>query len=315
MLLRSAVESDLDRFLPLLVADPGCSTVTAESYRTKLASGEYRLDRTWLAEQDGDLRAVAVWWGGAGSAAPQALDGIFTHPAVGTGPERTALAAELLRAAHTAFGDSPSYHVFLPGDWREQPAVLAALTWRQQAARQAGLTGELERLRFEWRPEVCPEPAPPGTGLEFAEEPDDEVFVELFRRVIAGSLDSDSTTGAAKVGAEQQAREDVAFYRDEMLGERSWWRVARNAAGELVGFGLPSRNHSFPVVGYLGVLPEHRGHGHAESILAEITRILIAETAPAEIRADTDLGNHPMAAAFLRTGYRNSARRLVLSAD
>jgi RimJ/RimL family protein N-acetyltransferase len=105
----------------------------------------------------------------------------------------------------------------------------------------------------------------------------------------------------------------VAFYRDRMRGDRAWWRVAEQAGGQPVGFGVPSRNSEVPVVGYLGVLPEHRGHGYVDDIVAEITRILAEEAGADIIHADTDLANRPMAAAFERAGYRNFARRVVLS--
>jgi len=116
------------------------------------------------------------------------------------------------------------------------------------------------------------------------------------------------------MGPRVQARLDVAFYRDKMAGERGWWRVAQTRGGEPVGFGVPSRNSEVPVVGYLGVVPEHRGHGYVGDILAEITRVLVAEAGAQTIHADTDLANQPMARAFERAGYRNFARRVVLSA-
>ncbi|MGW7417394.1 GNAT family N-acetyltransferase [Streptomyces sp. NPDC054863] len=318
--IRSVVESDLDGFLPLLVADPA-STLTADLYRAKLADGQYRLEWTWIAEDPsgGAPLAVAVWWGGQVETTPGALDGVYVHDSVGTTAQRTALAAELLTRAHVAYARAgaavpPAYHIFLPGDWHERPDVVAALEWRQEAARRAGLSESLERLRYEWTPAAgLPEPSSQGR-LRFLAEPDDEVFVDLFRRVVEGTLDATSRQEAERVGAEQQARADVELYRDHMLGDRSWWRVARTPAGEAVGFGLPSRNHSGPVVGYLGVLPEHRGRGYVDDILAEITRILVAETDPAHIRSDTDLTNAPTAAAMERAGYRNHARRLVLSA-
>jgi RimJ/RimL family protein N-acetyltransferase len=190
--------------------------------------------------------------------------------------------------------------------------VIAALDWRERAARQAGLTARLERLRYEWTPQAGL-PDRPGR-LRFRPEPDDEVFVQLFRRVLAGTLDATSRLDAEAIGAQAQARLDTAFYREKMLGERAWWRVAETPAGEAVGFGLPSRNTDFAVVGYLGVLPEHRGHGYVDDILAEITWVLAAQDSATVIRADTDLENRPMAAAFDRAGYRNFARRLVLSA-
>ncbi|MFE9421613.1 GNAT family N-acetyltransferase [Kitasatospora sp. NPDC006697] len=302
MLFRIAEQADLDHLLPLLAADPGSNTVTPDSYLSKLAAGQYALDRTWLAvDADGRVRAAAVWWG---DGVPRALDGVFG------GDE--AVAAELLRTAHREFGCAPEFHIFLPADWRERADVRAALDWRVRAAEAAGLTAELERLRFEWRAERDPVPAA-GT-LGYRAEPDDAVFAGLFTRVLEGTLDHGSAAGAARQGAEQQAWEEVEFYRDRMLGERSWWRVAHSGDGTPVGFAIPSRNPGAFVVGYLGVLPEFRGRGYAAQLLGEITRILHSEAGAAEIRADTDRGNHPMATAFRRAGYRDGQRRLVLSA-
>ncbi|MFJ5676619.1 GNAT family N-acetyltransferase [Streptomyces sp. NPDC093097] len=318
MIFRPTVESDLDRLLPLIVTDPAGS-LTAQTYRDRLSSGEYRPGWTWIAEDAADRTplALAVWWGDADEAQPGALDGVFVHESVRSDAERTALAAELLTAAHTAYAGAgletaPEYHFFLPGDWHDRPDTVAAVAWRREAARRAGLPVSLERLRYEWTPQAgLPEPS---GRLLFGAEPDDEVFVDLFRRALVGTLDTDSRKEAERVGAEAQARDDVAFYRDNMLGDRSWWRIARTPDGERVGFGLPSRNHAFPVVGYLGVLPEHRGRGYADEILADITRVLVSATDPERVRADTDLTNAPMAAAFERVGYLNNARRLVLSA-
>ncbi|WP_328928818.1 GNAT family N-acetyltransferase [Streptomyces sp. NBC_00190] len=318
MIFRPTAASDLGRFLPLIVTD-AAGGMTADTYTARLSAGEYRPDWTWIAEDasGGSPLALAVWWGDPDEDLPGALDGVFVHESVRSAAERTTVAAGLLAAAHAAYvgagaSAAPEYHLSLPGDWHDRPDTVAAVAWRQEAARRAGLPVTVERLRYEWTPRTgLPEP----TGrLLFAAEPDDEVFVGLFRRVLTDSLDTASRKEAESIGPEAQAREDVAFYRDTMPGDRSWWRVARTPDGEPVGFGLPSRNHAFPVVGYLGVLPEHRGCGYADEILAEITRILVSETDPEKVRADTDLTNTPMAAAFERVGYRNDARRLVLSA-
>jgi RimJ/RimL family protein N-acetyltransferase len=66
-------------------------------------------------------------------------------------------------------------------------------------------------------------------------------------------------------------------------------------------------------VGATGVLPELRGTGYVDDILAEVTRVH-AERGAARITATTDLGNAPMAAAFGRAGYRNVQARIILSA-
>lgn len=311
--------SDLEHVLPLIVADPACARMNAELYQARLAAREYRPEWTWLALPDGsgEPLALAFWWAGPDEDRPDSLDGIFCHPSVPWG-ERAELAAGLLAAAHAAYGAGgspklPEYHFFLPAGWRDQPAAVAALDWRRDAARRAGLGVALDRVRFTWTPaDGVPEPS---GRLRFDPEPDDEVFVDLFRRVLAETLDATSRKAAARLGAEAQARADVEFYRDTMLGDRAWWRVVRTRDGETVGFGLPSRNTTAPVVGYLGVLPEHRGHGYAAEILADITRFLATEAGAERINADTDLLNRPMAAAFHRLGYRDNGCRLVLSAS
>jgi RimJ/RimL family protein N-acetyltransferase len=333
---RPSTEADLDRVLPLIRRDGACP-LSAERYRAHLDDGQYSHSRTWIAVDDidygghpsgggsdlngvdgGAVLAAAIWWAAPNSSSPAALDAVYVHESVGTGEPRVEIAAALLGAAHQAFADRfalsdpPAYHVFVPGDWREQPAVADALAWRRAAIERAGLTSMLERLRFEWTPEDGL--TEPDHDLRFRPEPDDEVFVDLFSRTLTGSLDSASTRAAAQMGAARQAREDLAHLRDRMLGERSWWRVAVGRDGEPVGFGIPARNPTVPVVGYLGVLPEHRGHGYVDAILAEITRILVEHAGATTVRADTDLANKPMADAFLRVGYRNHARRLVFSA-
>jgi RimJ/RimL family protein N-acetyltransferase len=307
---------DLARFAPLVVADPA-SPLTIAAYRARMAQGEYRPEWIWIAEADSDgpLLAAGIWWGHAGEATPATLDAIYTHDSVSR-DDRPVVAGELIAAAHRAFaaagGATPDFHLFLPGDWRGRHDVVTALTWRWQAALRAGLTEELERLRFEWT-KAAGLPGDSGR-LIYRAEPDDAVFEDLFRRVLDGTLDATTRKTANAVGSQTQARLDVEFYRDKMVGERGWWRVAQTRDGEAVGFGVPSANTEFPVVGYLGVVPEHRGHGYVGDILDEITRVLVADAGTETIHADTDLANQPMAKAFERAGYRNFERRVVLSA-
>lgn len=312
MVFRPAAAADLPRVRELVVPDSACP-LTPGTFRARLASGEYRPEWTWLAETAGGIAAAAIWWG---DTAPDGLDALFTGQGVPRG-QRAGLAARLLAAAHAAFTRSsartiPAFHLSLPPDWRSRHDVVSALSWRWQAALAAGLTQELERFRFAWhRSAGIPGPA---DRLRFRRDRDDDVFADLFRRTLAGTLDATTRRAADAVGAGVQARADVAFYRDRMHGERAWWLVACLPDGEPIGFAIPSRNTEVPVIGYIGVLPGHRGHGYIDDILAEATRVLAGEAGAAVIHADTDLANRPMAAAFERAGYVAFARRLVLSA-
>ncbi|MGW4380488.1 GNAT family N-acetyltransferase [Kitasatospora sp. NPDC004531] len=332
MIFRPIVPQELDALLSCIRLDAS-TMISTDVIRTRLAAGEYRPEWIWVAEAGpGHVPLLlAIWWGMPSDAQPRSLDAVFT---TGTPPvassldtgmfrlpqpsddPRTAAAAALLTAAHQVFAAKgltvlPEYHLFLPPSWRGEPETAAAVEWRREAAKAAGLRLITERLRFEWAVEG-PVPAV-SDRLVFTPEPDDEVFVDLFRRTLPGSLDATTTREAMLLGPEVQARNDLAFYRDDMLGERSWWRIARTSTGKVVGFGVPSHNSTTPVVGYLGVLPEFRGRGFVAEILAEVTRVLVAEAGETVVRADTDLTNHPMIAAFELLGYRETARRLVLS--
>ncbi|MEU5865962.1 GNAT family N-acetyltransferase [Nonomuraea sp. NPDC047529] len=307
MLFRPAVEADLDRLLSCVV-DESISWAHPDRLLSFLESRNYRYDRIWVAEENGEILARAVWWGFAGEERPLALDCVYVHPSV---EDRVGLAAELLRHAHAAFGRTPEYHVFVSNGWREDPKASAAIAWRWEAAGRAGLTEELERLRYAWTPgSPVPEPS---DRLVFRGDDDDEVFVDAFRQVAEGTLDFHTRQALMTMDPVEQAREDVRDNRS-MRGERSWWRLAYDKSGDLVGVALPSANDAGPVVGYLGVVPAHRGRGYVDELLGEITRFHAERGVPG-IMADTDAGNVPMARAFERAGYENVSVRLVLSAD
>jgi hypothetical protein len=68
-----------------------------------------------------------------------------------------------------------------------------------------------------------------------------------------------------------------------------------------------------PTIGYIGVVPEQRGRGYVDELLAEMAWTL-ADLAPGEeVGADTDFGNVPMAKAFVRAGFRMTSEHLVMS--
>jgi ribosomal protein S18 acetylase RimI-like enzyme len=307
LLLHAMAESDLDRVLSFPVTEP-VWWLGAERYRAEWATGQYRPEWTWVAEDDGHLLARAIWWGQADSTHPLALDCLLVADSV---TDRTGLAAGLLDAAHHALGTRPAYNIMeLPGGWREDPVVAAAVRWRQDAAGRAGLTMATERLQYEWT-RAAGVPDTDGR-LVFSPEPDDTVFLNAFLRVAEGSLDAHTRDSVAAVGPEAAARESMQFYLDRP-GKRDWWRLAHTADGALAGLAIPSATPYARNVGYLGVVPELRGRGYVDELLAEITRCH-ADAGADRITATTDLGNTPMAAAFQRAGYRNTETRLILAA-
>jgi GNAT superfamily N-acetyltransferase len=265
-------------------------------YTDMAARGEYRPEWTWVALHQGTVVARAAWWGGPEDDAPAALDWFdFTDPDA---------AVQLLRAAPLR----AEYSLRLPAGWRDDPAVSQAAQARMAAAQAAGLTFLVERYNYRWTPE-CGVPA--GSGrLAFRPEPDDSVILDVFQRVHRGTLDAHARRAIAASGLDAAAREDLDLLR-WMPSPRGWWRLACTPGGDLVGFIAPCRNYSDPVVGYVAVVPEQRGHGYAYDLLAEATRLLMAEGAD-RIVASTDVTNTPMAATFAKAGYPVAQHRVDL---
>ncbi|MEU9459119.1 GNAT family N-acetyltransferase [Streptomyces sp. NPDC048312] len=310
MLFRPTTEADLARVVAVTVDEP-VGWIDADRYQDELRQGMYRPEWTWIAEDEGRVVARALWWGQADSAHPVALDCLYVDPAL---DGRADIAAGLLAAGLRAFAAQgapkpPLYNLTLPVGWRDDPAAVAAVEWRGRAAVRAGLTREVERLRLEWTPDRGLPRA--GGELTFAPGPDEE-FLRLFRRTAVGSLDDETRRSLAAKGAEATARAEMDFYLG-CPGRRDWWRLAYAADGEVVGFALPSATPYARNVGYLGVVPEFRGRGYVDELLAEITRIH-ADAGTELITATTDTGNAPMAAAFGRAGYRISQIRMIYSA-
>ena len=71
---------------------------------------------------------------------------------------------------------------------------------------------------------------------------------------------------------------------------------------------MPAATMSWGTIGYIGVVPEQRGRGYIDDLLARGTATLLGGNDQA-IEADTDVSNTPMADAFRRAGYDEFASR------
>lgn len=265
-----------------------------------LAAGRRVPGWLWLAELGDRPVARVAWWGRAGHPVPLLMDVFDVDDDL---PEdvRVEVGERLLRAAMPKVvpGRPPQYLRYVPAGWRADPAARAVVAARMTALERTGARLFVERLRLEWRPGT-PVPEPDGPlafrGTDRAE------LVGLMTRVLDGTLDAHS---GAELRAKPAGKVAAEHYDDEFARYSSpagWHRVATLPGGEPVGFVVPARNPYNAIIAYIGVLPEHRGNGYIDAILAEGTRILAAEGVP-RIRANTDLTNTPMAAAFARAGY------------
>lgn len=114
--------------------------------------------------------------------------------------------------------------------------------------------------------------------------------------------------GWVRLGPADEARETLDDLRS-MEWQPDWWELAFDPDGGLVGLIMPTRAPSMTTIGYVGVVPEQRGRRYVDDLLARGTATLRRAVPDLEIRADTDLSNAPMAAAFERAGYTGFATR------
>ncbi|GAA1752339.1 GNAT family N-acetyltransferase [Agromyces humatus] len=280
-----------------------------------LAGRRRRPEWTWLAVRDRRLLGRLALWSPADAAEPAQLD-IFDFDDALADDEQRAVGTALLRAAQAEVLDTlataPEVARYLPADWREQDVSRHGTELRIALLEEAGARFVVERLRLEWTPASGISAADPR--LSFRDFASDEEVLALTTRVLDGTLDAHSREdleGATpREVAERQFEEEFAHYTTP----RGWWRVAADESGKPVGFVIPARNSYNHIIAYIGVLPEHRGNGWIDGILAEGTRVLAEAGAP-HIRAATDVGNVPMAAAFARAGYDAFERIINLAWD
>jgi RimJ/RimL family protein N-acetyltransferase len=256
--------------------------------------------------RSGALAGRAVWWGWAASELPILTDTLDLADALTDGFERLAVGTALAAAGFAALvapGEDRLVICWVPAGWRsapEAPAILEKLAmWTGAGARLL-----VERLDLLWT-RGGPVP-PPSDRLEFRPV-HDGTLIDLVARCGDGSLDAHTGHRRDRTGRAATARFEVEEMRD-FPGPREWWRAAYTPEGEAVGFVLPTIAGGDPAVGYLGVVPEHRGHGYVHDLLGECTRFLTAGQDAERIVANTDVGNVPMAAAFARAGYADTGR-------
>ena len=308
--VRPLIEAEVNLFLALPGHVGSRHPQLPYDFLDMLAAGHYRPGWTWVTLRAGRLVARAAWWGAPDGDHPGLLDWFDLGP----DPDRVEAGARLLRSANlvlrTEDGRRPEYQLFLPANWRAQPGLGEAIQDQLEAAALAGMELLDERRRYEWTPAA----GLPERSVRLRFRPvgisDDNELLAALAEISRGSLDLHTAREVARVGVEQAARTQLAGL-DGLVGPRSWWRLASTPDGRLVGIAVPARYFEGPIIGYIGVVPEHRGAGYGRDLLAEATHILAAEGAT-RIRADTDSTNTPMAAAFERAGYRNFGVQIVM---
>lgn len=152
------------------------------------------------------------------------------------------------------------------------------------------------------------------TGLVFRglHEVGEDTFIDALIRISAQSLDRRTQHGREELGVENEARMTFNDLQ-RMEYDPAWWQLAYTSEGALVGLVMPTKSPTFATIGYIGVVPEQRGHGYIHRLLQQGTATLHA-AGEHHLRTDTDVNNAPMANAFRRAGYTQFATRREYSA-
>ncbi|MFJ2398032.1 GNAT family N-acetyltransferase [Streptomyces sp. NPDC087843] len=285
-----------------------------EELADDLAQGRRRPEWMWVALLGDRLVARAAWWSRPGDAAPHLLDILDVDDGLPDASARVEIGVRLLHAALPAVVPNgsplPESSRLVPPDWRDSAVTRRAIEDRMTILERTGATLFVERLRLEWR-RGSPLPEP-GGRLAFRPPHEDHELLPLMTRVLDGTLDAHSRHDLTRMSAGATA---ARHYEDELAryaSPKDWWRVAVLPDAEPVGFVIPAHNGYNAIIAYLAVLPQHRGRGYIDDILAEGTRVLARQDVP-RVRASTDLGNVPMANAFRRAGYVNFGREINMT--
>jgi RimJ/RimL family protein N-acetyltransferase/predicted N-acetyltransferase YhbS len=189
---------------------------------------------------------------------------------------------------------------------------------RVELLESLGFVFRRETGRFEWQGGV-PSAEPGRLTFRTLEEVGEDTFVDAMRRVSEGTLDREIREERERLGPQRAARE---FFEDakRVKHEPSSWQLAYSRPeGNLVGLVMPAEPPAFLTIFYVGVVPEMRGRGYADDLLAAGTATLLEarrrDGNKKPLRADTDVANAPMAAAFERAGWTRFATRREYDID
>jgi RimJ/RimL family protein N-acetyltransferase len=269
-----------------------------------LAKGAMRVEWCFVAEEAGRLLGRVACWTLPSIGTPLALvllDAPWQGDYLGVG---TGLLEHSVGVVRGLGGGKIEHVLDAPPQW---PQWQHFPDQRQHLLTQFGFAIERETRRFEWQAGDAQPSATARLTFRPLLEVGEEAFVQAIERVSASSFDQRTQSDRAQLGPQQEARNTFADLQG-MEYDPAWWQLAFSSDGELAGLVMPTRAPAAATIGYIGIVPEQRGRGYIDDLLAQGTATLRAAGATA-IRADTDVANFPMANAFLRAGYREFATR------
>lgn len=189
---------------------------------------------------------------------------------------------------------------------------------QQQVLESMGFTLRQSKSAFVLTMPETPVVVPDRLTYRSLEEVGEAAFIDAMRQASVHTLDRDDQKAIAGVGLQQMAEEFFATLQNDYWAyQPAWWQLAYAADGALVGFVQPlvfRENPQEGTIGYIGVVPEQRGHHYVDDLLLKAHRIW-QEAGVQKLYSDTDTANFPMIGAFQRAGYKDYGTNWIYQLD
>ncbi len=278
------------------------------SYLTRMVeAGAMRLEWCHVAEVDGRTVGRFAFWSLPNLAMPISIVLLDVAAAVTDPEDRAAVAAALLgRAIDDARRGTPPEFGYVVDDPPQTPQWQLHPEERTTWLEAAGFS--VARATSRWMFDGSAPDVPDRCAFRSFEDVGETAFLDALARVSSSTADARIQADRDRLGADGEARQMLDDLRS-MESRPGWWELAYDGHGDLVGLIAPAAAPEMATIGYIGVVPEQRGHRYVDDLLARGTAVLRRDMPERLIKADTDLANQPMAAAFERAGYAQFATR------
>lgn len=293
--VRTARADELAAFAAIGAPDGGPDVLS--NIELELEAGTTRLEWLYLALADGRRLARAIF--SADEAPPTPPMEMFLSGLALDWADRAArgAATKMLEVALPLVGRvGPSI------DSRINAEVHADVDTRRTLLESVGFGLFQEKAGYYWQ-RTAALPAPRVSRLRFRSlrDVDRETFIDVLAEGPRDTLDRNDRFFYEFTGAREWARIMIGALSP---GDEDSWKIAYDSRGRPVGYVMLSE-FGEPGVGtivHIGVLPEQRGHGYIDDLLAETTADAEARGLEA-ILSDVDTLNLPMRAAMERAGH------------
>ena len=161
------------------------------------------------------------------------------------------------------------------------------------------------KIRYVWTHNGDPLAPTDRLTYKTLNEIGEHAFVDLIKRASVDTLDRLDQHQIKLLGAQQHAQTYFDLLKTEFEFRPEWWLVGFTADNQAVGHvvGVPFNLHRAEAsIGYIGVVPEQRGHGYVRDLLLNAMDVLVKDGIRAMV-CDTDAQNIPMQKAFESCGY------------